>query len=61
MANFFASKTIWGTVILVLGWMSNPEVLNVLPPKVAAIVSGIGALLASIGLRHAIAKNGQGK
>lgn len=56
----FASKTIWGTLLAVLGYLAQPEVLAVLPEKVAAIVTAIGVVLGAIGVRHAIAKNGTG-
>lgn len=49
-------KTISGTVLAVLGYLLQPEVLAVLPSQVAGIVSAIGVVLAAVGIRHAIAK-----
>ncbi|MEO6564804.1 MAG: hypothetical protein ABIO63_02110 [Casimicrobiaceae bacterium] len=60
MLNFslFRSKAVWGALITVLAYLSQPAVLAILPEKVAAIVGAIGALLGAIGYRDAIAKNG---
>lgn len=49
-------KTILGGLVAVLGYLSQPEVLNVLPGKGAAIVTAAGALFSIIGARHAIHK-----
>jgi hypothetical protein len=53
-----ASRTIWGTVLAVIGWLTSPEVLAVLPEKIAAVLMGVGAILGAIGLRAAIDKAG---
>lgn len=49
-------KTIAGAVVAFLAWISSPEVLAVLPPKVAAFIGSLGVLLSVIGVRHAQAK-----
>jgi hypothetical protein len=51
-------KTITGAIVAAVGYLARPDVLHVLPPKVAAVVQAAGAVLAIIGLRHAIAKQG---
>lgn len=53
-------KSIGGAILAVLGYLARPEVLNVLPAKVGAIITGVGVILGVFGLRRAIAKNGQG-
>ena len=49
-------KTILGAVIAVLGFLSQPEVLGLMPERIAAIVQAAGALLAVFGFRAAQAK-----
>jgi hypothetical protein len=49
-----------GTLIAVFGYLADPSVLAVLPPKVAAVVTGLGIILAAFGARAAVAKNGTG-
>lgn len=49
-------KTITGALIAAFGYISQPQVLAVLPEKVAGVVTALGGLLAALGLRHAIAK-----
>ena len=49
-------KTILGGFIAVVGYLSQPDVLAVLPHKAASVVTAIGVLLGTIGARHAIAK-----
>ena len=58
--NFDAltSKTIWGTIIALVGFLTQPNVLAVLPQKVAAIIGAVGVILAAVGARDAIAKSG---
>jgi hypothetical protein len=51
-------KTVTGAIVGAIGWLSRPEVLAILPEKVASIVAAAGAVLAAIGVRHAIAKVG---
>jgi hypothetical protein len=58
--NLFKSKTVWGVLIAVFGYLADPGVLAVLPPKVAAIITGLGIILGAVGAREAIAKNGSG-
>jgi len=59
-AQLFKSKTVWGALIAVFGYLADPSVLAVLPPKVAAVVTGLGIILSAFGARDAIAKNGTG-
>ncbi len=49
-------KTIVGALVWGLGYVSSPEALSMMPPKVAAIVTAVGAILAAFGLRDAGAK-----
>ena len=49
-------KTITGAVTVFLGYILQPEVLAILPEKVAAFVMAIGGLLTAFGLRAAVAK-----
>jgi hypothetical protein len=49
-------KTITGGLLAVLGYLSQPEVLAVLPEKWASVVIAVGMLLGVFGIRHAIAK-----
>lgn len=58
MFNVFKSKTVWGALIAVIGYLLQPDVLAVLPGTVASIVTAIGALLSAIGLRLAVEKSG---
>lgn len=59
--SWLKSKTLWGTLLAVFGYLSQTDVLAVLPVKVAAVVTSIGAVLAAVGIRAAIAKNGEGQ
>lgn len=52
-------KTITGAVVAGIGAASQPDVMAVLPHKVASGVTIAGAVLSVIGLRHAVAKAGQ--
>lgn len=56
--SLLKSKTVWGVLIAVLGFLSQPEVLALLPEKIAAIVIAIGTVLGAFGIRAAIAKSG---
>lgn len=58
MGLLLKSKTIWGAVLAILGWLFSPDTLGVMPETVAAIMQAIGSLLAAIGLRGAVAKSG---
>jgi hypothetical protein len=49
-------KTLTGSVVAAFGYLSQPQVLAILPQKAAGIITALGALLAAIGVRHAIAK-----
>lgn len=60
MKHFF-SKTVLGAVVATFGYLSQPDVLAVLPKKAAAIVTGIGVVVSVVGARGAIAKNGTGQ
>ena len=58
--SWFTSKTIWGALLTVFGYLTQPGVLSVLPEKIAAVVTSIGVVLAAIGVRTAIAKSAVG-
>lgn len=58
LADLFKSKTVWGVIVAVLGYLAQPQVLALLPEKVAAIVTGLGIILGGFGIRAAIAKSG---
>lgn len=49
-------KTLSGVLLTVFGFVSQPEVLAVLPERIAAIVMAIGMLLAGFGIRVAFAR-----
>lgn len=49
-------KTITGALVTAVGWLSQPQVLQLLPDKVAYIVTAAGAVLTAVGIRHAVAK-----
>lgn len=49
-------KTISGALLTVVGYLSQPDVLAVMPEKLAAIVTSVGILLSVFGLRVAVAK-----
>lgn len=53
--NVIKTRTVLGAVLAVIGYLAQPEVLAVLPAKVAAIVTAIGIILGTIGARAAIA------
>jgi len=50
-------KTLTGGLLVALGIAGSPAVLAFLPLKAAGIIEAAGALLAAIGVRHAIAKS----
>lgn len=56
--NLIKSNTIWGVLTAVFGYLSSPDVLAILPPKVAAVVTGLGIIWGAVGARNAIAKHG---
>jgi hypothetical protein len=56
--DLLKSKTVWGVIIAVLGFLSQPQVLALLPEKVGAIIIAIGTVLGAFGIRAAIAKSG---
>lgn len=56
--DFLKSKTVWGAIVAVIGFITQPAILGVLPEKVSGIILAIGALVTAIGARDAIAKNG---
>lgn len=58
VAELVKSKTLWGTLLAVLGFLSQPSVLAVLPEKVAAVITAVGVVLGVFGLRVAVAKSG---
>ena len=56
--DLLKSKTVWGVIIAVVGFLSQPEVLALLPEKAAAVIIAIGTVLGAFGLRAAVAKSG---
>jgi hypothetical protein len=56
--DFFKSKTIWGALLAIFAYLAQPDVLAVLPERVAQIVGAIGMVLGAFGIRAAIAKSG---
>jgi len=58
--DLLKSKTIWGTVLLILSYLAEPGVLDglQLPSIVHKVLVVIGGLLTAIGVRTAIAKSG---
>lgn len=59
--NWFSSKTFWGALLWVVGFLTQPGVLSALPEKVAAVIQGLGVLLGAVGVRTAIAKSALGR
>jgi hypothetical protein len=47
----FKSKTVWGSIIAGVGWLSQPAVFNTLDHKTATAVTVAGAILGVVGLR----------
>lgn len=60
MFNFdlLKSKSVWGIVTLLVGFLAQPAVLAILPERASAILAAVGGLVAAIGYRDAIAKSG---
>lgn len=56
--SILKSKTVWGTIVAVFGYLCQADVIAVLPEKWAIVVTSIGALIGVVGARNAIAKNG---
>ena len=52
------SKSIWGVVVLIVGFLAQPTILAILPAKASAILAAVGGLVAAIGYRDAVAKSG---
>lgn len=49
--NILKSKTVWGTVTLISGWLATLPVIDL-----KHIAMGLGGLLATIGARDALTK-----
>ncbi len=58
VVNLLKTRTVLGAVLAVIGYLAQPEVLAVLPAKVASVVTAIGLVLSAIGVRAAIEKSG---
>lgn len=54
---FWQTRTFWGAVILAAGRI----VFSPADQRPAAITEGIGVILGAVGLRGAVAKNGNGQ
>ena len=59
--HWWQSATIKGALVAALGYILSPEVVAVLPPKVANIVVVVGALASVIGLRRAVGETIPGR
>lgn len=53
-------KSITGAVVAAVGYLAQPDVLAVLPHKVASVITAAGGVLAVFGVRHAIDKAARG-
>ncbi|MGK2854579.1 MAG: hypothetical protein ACSLE3_10860 [Microbacteriaceae bacterium] len=51
--NPIKSKTVWGLLVVVIGYLLQPDVLAILPEQIAEFLRVIGGLLAALGLRDA--------
>lgn len=49
-------KTVLGVIIAIVGALTDPQVLSLLPASWAHVLTVIGAAIAVLGLRHAQAK-----
>lgn len=56
--SLMKSKSVWGVFVAVVAWLLSPEVLALMPETIAHVLQGVGAFLAAIGFRNAIAVNG---
>lgn len=54
------SKTILGVIVTVIGFLTQPDVLALLPYKWGVVITSIGAIITAWGLRSAIDKAGSG-
>ncbi len=55
--NVLGSKSVWGVIIAVVAWLLSPPVLATIHNSaIAYILQAVGAILAGIGYRQAIAK-----
>jgi hypothetical protein len=50
-------KTVTGALVWAYGHLEASGLLQLLPPKVGAIVETVGAVLAALGLYHAVTRN----
>jgi hypothetical protein len=53
-------KTVAGGILWGLAVAASPEGAHIAGPVVSGVAQGIGIILTAFGIRHAIAKNGQG-
>jgi hypothetical protein len=49
--DWLKSKQIWGALLTVIGYLTQPQVLDVLPKDVGAVISAVGVVLFAIGNR----------
>lgn len=53
--TWLKSKTFWGVAMVILGALLDPTILNVIPANWAHVLQVLGAALAALGLRSAVA------
>lgn len=61
IADLLQSKTIWGTLLLILSYLTDPGVvaqLSFVPAWAHTLLVVVGGLLTAIGVRAAIQKSG---
>ena len=60
--NPFKSMTLRGTAVAVIGYVwSHVDYTSAASPAAGVILQGVGFVLTMLGIRNAIAKNGQGQ
>lgn len=53
-------KTFLGCIIWGVGMIASPDGAAIVGEKVATVAQAIGGVLAALGIRHAVSKNGTG-
>lgn len=61
MKKWLTSKTLIGALVWVIGFLSQPDVLELLPQGVAGIIQAAGGFLAAVGIRLAVDKAAKGE
>ena len=52
------AKTFLGCIIWGIGMIASPDGAAIVGEKVATVAQAVGGVLAALGIRHAVAKNG---